>query len=131
VRNRGLVFALVFALGGIAVWTAAHFAGPSFIAYDPVRVLEGETNGVNVDGSAIGFVGSGQSGEAGEGYIVAGAEWWQDDGAWNNSVPTCLVPLSSGQRVTLGVMEAPPGIASGREIVVWLECHGAPAQRNG
>lgn len=121
-RAAVLVFGLLF--GAAAMWTVAHFAGPSFVGHDLVEVLDGVANNVNIDSTAIFFVGSGRR----EGFSVSGADWRQDDGPWNVSsdVPTCLEPLSSGQRVTLGVVDVPPGPPGGpgREEVVWLECHG-------
>jgi len=111
-------------IGACGMWVAAHFAGPGFVRNEQVQILEGKTNGVNVDGTAIGFDGSGRTGE---GYIIAGARWRQDDGPWNEGLPTCLAPGSSGQRVTLGVVEVPPvADAPGGSAVVWLVCHGAP-----
>lgn len=114
-----LVAGLLF--GAAAMWTVAHFAGPSFVGHDPVEVeiLDGVATHVNIDSTAMFFVGSGRR----DGFDVAGAAWRQDDGTWHVSdPPTCLEPLSSGQRVTLGVVDVPQ--PTGRELVVWLECHG-------
>ena len=126
-RGRGGSFVAGLLVGAASLWVVAHFIGPSAIASDPVKVLEGRTNGVNVDGTAIGFDGSGKHGE---GYVVAGAQWRQDDGPWNDSTLTCLAPLSSDQAVTLGVIPSASVLGGGsRPVVVWLECHGPPLHR--
>jgi hypothetical protein len=55
--------------------------------------------------------------------VVAGALWREQDGSWHDTFPTCLEPLSTGQKVRLGVLDArPQGEAPGRSVVVWLEC---------
>jgi len=89
-----------------------------------VDVIEGYVTSVNQNGAFIGLAESPESPEA-EGYIVAGADWRDAGGAWHDTFPTCLEPLSSGDRVRLGVVDVPPqGDAPGREHVVWLECLG-------
>src|SRR5665811_1598779 len=72
-----------------------------------VDVIEGYVNGVNQGGDAIGL-SSGPEVSEGEGYIVAGADWRDTSGAWHRGFPTCLEPLSQGQRVRLGVIDVPP-----------------------
>lgn len=121
-KSRAAMLVLGLLFGAAAMWTVAHFAGPSFVGHDVVEILDGVTTYVNYDSTTIFFVGSGRR----EGFRVAGAIWRQDDGPWNDSdVPTCLEPLSSGQRVTLGVVDVrPPSGGFGRHVVVWLECHG-------
>lgn len=121
-RKEWQVFALGLVAGALLLGLGSHYFGPALSP--PVNVLEGRTNGVNYDGSAIGFDGSGL---AGEGFVVAGAQWRQDGGPWEATMPTCLQPSSSGQRVTLGVVQVPPvDDAPGRSVVVWLVCHGGP-----
>jgi len=86
-----------------------------------VEILEGYTTNVDQAGIGIGVATSPDG--PGRGYSVAGAFWREGDGAWHTSGPTCLEPLSSGQRVRLGVVQVKTtGEAPGREIVVWLEC---------
>lgn len=80
-------------------------------------VIEGATTAVNNDGTSIGvedtdgvFIG---------GYDVAGA----------NGV-SCLVPLSAGQPVRLGVVKvAGTEDHGGEDVVVWIECQGDPTYR--
>lgn len=76
---------------------------------------------VNEEGTAIGLSADGET--AGPSYIVAGATWREEGGPWHDTMPTCLQPLTTDQRVRLGVLNArPKGEAPGRPVVVWLEC---------
>jgi len=118
------MFFLGLLIVACGMWAAAHFAGPGFVHHEQVHILEDPATTVDADGTAIAFDGSGRTGV---GYTVAGARWKQDGRPWNDSSPTCLAPGSSGQRVTLGVVEVPPvADALGGPAVVWLVCHGAP-----
>lgn len=47
---------------------------------------------------------------------------WQDDGR-----PACMAPLTHGQRITIGVINAAPVAgAPGAPVIVWLECPAKP-----
>jgi hypothetical protein len=128
-RGRGTAFLSGLVLGAGTLWLVGFIEGPETLGYRLVNVVEGTTTAVNADGSAIGLT---HDGEAGEGYVVAGATWRGLDGSWSDQFPTCLEPSSSGQRVRLGVFEAPPpGGAPGRPVVVWLECLIEPTERSG
>jgi len=108
------VFLVGVAIGVIATW-ALRFAGGA-----RVQVLEGYA-WVNQEGTAIGL--SPDQDTPGKGYVIAGAMWREQDGSWHDTFPTCLEPLTSDQRVRLGVLHAPPsGEAPGGPVVVWLEC---------
>ncbi len=86
-----------------------------------VHVVEGYVNGVNNDGTKIGV--SPRLGDPGEGYRIGDADWRQSGQSWNDTHPTCLGPLTSGQRVRLGLVDvALSENAAGRTMVVWLEC---------
>ncbi len=86
-----------------------------------VHVLEGYINAVNQDGTAIGITI--EPGGQPEAYIIAGATWREHGGPWSDKFPTCLEPLTSGQKVRLGVVyTAPTNGGPGRPVVVWLEC---------
>ena len=86
-----------------------------------VHVLEGYINAVNQDGTAIGITI--EPGGQPEAYIIAGATWREHGGSWSDKFPTCLEPLTSGQKVRLGVVyTAPTKGGPGRPVVVWLEC---------
>jgi hypothetical protein len=116
--RRGIVVIAALLLGvaiGILVSWAVGLAGGG-----EVEILEGYA-WVNEEGTAIGLSPDGEA--PGPGYVVAGAMWREQSGAWHDTFPTCLEPLVSGQEVRLGVLDAPPqGEAPGRPVVVWLEC---------
>ncbi len=116
-------FGLIMLFIGIAIGTAITWAlGPFGDAR--VHILEGYTTAVNLKGTAIGLSLSEKSDEAWKGYDITGAIWREHGGPWNwGKSPTCLEPLTSNQRVRLGVVNvAPTQDAPGREVVVWLEC---------
>ena len=82
-----------------------------------VHVLEGYINTVNQDGTAIGITI--EPGGQEEAYIIASATWWEYGGPWSDKIPTCLEPLTSGQKVRLGVVyAAPTNEGPGRPVVV-------------
>lgn len=112
-----LIVALVLgiALGAGAMW------GLQRTDDGRLDIVEGWTTNVNEAGTAIGLASEPDG--PGKGYDVTGAFWREAGGAWHTSGPTCLEPLTEGQHVRMGVMEAEPTMeAPGREIVVWLEC---------
>ena len=50
---------------------------------------------------------------------------WRDAyGIWQDGMrPGCMAPLSSGQRISFGVVNAAPvADAPGTPVVVWIEC---------
>jgi|SRR6516162_8445325 hypothetical protein len=54
---------------------------------------------------------------------------WRDGyGIWQQGPrPSCMAPLSHGQRITIGVVNVEHvGDASGGPVVVWLECPSLP-----
>jgi hypothetical protein len=117
-RNNNLrilaAFIIGIIVGAVAFWAIGQSSNNS------VQIMEGYAD-VNIDGTAIGFypeIGA----EEGEGYIIAGAEWRENGGPWNLNFPTCLEPLSTNNKVRLGVIQAAPTEdAPGRTVVVWLE----------
>ncbi len=112
----GLIMLFIgIAIGAAITWALEPFGGAQ------VHVLEGYTTAVNNDGTAIGLLE--EPGEAGEGYIIAGAVWGGSGGSWHDTFPTCLKPLTDNQKVRLGVVKvAPTQAAPGQAVVVWLEC---------
>ncbi len=101
----------------MAIVALVHLSGPAH-----VRVVEGYAF-ANADGTAIGL--SAERDGPGEGYIIAGAHWRQQNQPWHDSFPTCVKPLVEDQRLRLGIVRARPmGEAPGRAVVVWLECLG-------
>jgi hypothetical protein len=102
------------AIGALVTWRVG-------LARDAqIRDLEGYA-WVNEAGTAVSLSPDGET--PGASYVVAGALWREQGGAWHDTFPTCLEPLGTEQRVRLGVLNAPPqGEAPGRPVVVWLEC---------
>jgi hypothetical protein len=108
-----LVLGIVIGIG--AAWALGLGGGCD------VTTVEGYTTAVNEAGTAIGLAP--EPGDAGRSYYIAGAFWREEGGAWHTGGATCAEPLSSEQRVRIGVITVPPqGEAPGREVVVWLEC---------
>jgi hypothetical protein len=119
--NRNWILPAVALLVGIALgagitWAIGISGNPQF------EIVEGYTTAVNMDGEAIGLLQ--ESGDQGAGYQIAGAWWREKDGPWHTHGPTCLVPLTSGQRVRLGVVHLGKSEGPRANAVVWLECLG-------
>lgn len=114
-----VAFFLGIALGGIITWAVVSSSDAK------VHIVEGHVSSVNVDGTAIGLSkNNSENNEVVEVYIIAGAMWRTGSGPWNQTFPTCLEPLTGGQKVRLGIVNAAPtDNAFGRpNVVVWLEC---------
>ena len=79
-------------------------------------VITGITTAVNDDGTAIGLKDETTGAFIG-GYDVAAA-----DGR------DCLVPLSAGQTITLGLVRmAPTADHAGSDLVGWIACMSRPS----
>jgi hypothetical protein len=66
------------------------------------------------------------------GYGLSESMQWRNAyGVWQDgSRPACMRPLTRGQRITIGVINAAPvADAPGGSVVVWLECPGKPISR--
>jgi len=105
-----LAFALGVALGAIIAWAVVSSSGAR------VHVVEGQVASVNSTGTAFSLVNST------EGYRI-GTYWQMGAGPWNDTLPTCLEPLTSGQKIRFGVINfAPTDNAFGGSVVVWVQC---------
>ncbi len=126
------MFSIVFGLG--ALFGVLLGVGTMLSARDSenIRVMTGSVNGVNADGSKIGFIED--DGGDREGFLVSGARWRSPAIGFTTGpdpetgAPTCLVPESAGQRVRLGIVEAKSEDFSA-SVVVWLECLSEPTER--
>jgi hypothetical protein len=119
---RAVILIAVLLLG-MAIGSAATWAfGP--IVPGKLKVLEGYTTVVNQDGSAFGLAETpGDEAEYLGAYRISGVWWRSGVRPWHDTFPTCLEPMTSGQRVRMGVVEArPTGAAPGGPVVAWLEC---------
>jgi len=106
-------FIIGIAVGALAFWAVGHSRNA------PVQIIEGYAE-VNQDGTAISLFP--EHGEEGEGYIIAGATWRKTSGPWNDTFPTCLEPLTTNNKVRMGIVEVAPGeYTIGRTAVVWIE----------
>jgi hypothetical protein len=102
------------ALAVVAAWSLG------LTSRAPVQVVEGLA-WVEEGGTSIGLSPDGE--RPGPAYFVAGALWREQDGAWHDTFPTCLMPLTLNQHVRLGILPATgQGAALDRPVVVWLEC---------
>ncbi len=126
-KSRWSILVLGVVIGGATVWLVAHVIAGPLAGHGSIHVYEGVTTAVNSEGTAIGFKAPG----ADPGYSVAGAQWSSDGGPWHeggDTTQTCLVPLSAGQSLTLGVARvAATDTVPGFDAVVWYECHGSPS----
>jgi hypothetical protein len=65
-------------------------------------------------------------------YGLPGNTIWRDaHGIWQDGTrPGCMAPLSSGQRISFGVVNAAPvADAPGSPVIVWIECPSRPVPR--
>lgn len=109
-----VAFLVGAAIGSGITWALGVSSGPQF------EIVEGYTTNVDLDGGAIGLAQ--EPGGRGVGYQIVGAWWREKDGPWHTHGPTCLEPLTGGQKLRMGVVhlrisEVPRGNA-----VVWLQC---------
>jgi hypothetical protein len=106
VRNLGIILPLLFSLA-LTSCDRGERVEPD--------VVKGITTGVNAHATAIGLKDEG-TGDFIGGYDVASADGRE-----------CLVPLSAGQRVTLGVVRmAPIDDHGGSDLVGWITCLSRP-----
>jgi hypothetical protein len=123
-------FAVGVLLGAIGLAAYAFSTGGAVTQPARVEVVKGVTTAVNATGTSIGvrdmdghFVG---------GYSVSGAIWSRQGENWHDPIggdsnKSCLISLSSGQKLTLGVVHVPAGRAPGGPRVVWFQCLGGAA----
>jgi hypothetical protein len=85
---------------------------------------------VSITGDAFAIQLSGTQGTTS--YAMANTMRWRDKYGvwWDGTQPACMKPLSHGQHITIGVINAEPaGDAPGGPVVVWIECTRSPAPR--
>lgn len=119
-------------IGAIGIVTYALSTGGALTQPARVEVVDGVTTAVNATGTSIGVRDT--DGHWVGGYSVSGAIWSRPSGAWHDPIGgdsnrSCLVPLSSGQELRLGVVNVPAGRAPGGPRVMWFQCLGGVAPR--
>lgn len=117
--NRTWILPLIVGIAAILVgfalgWIINASLGPK------LTIIEGTTTAVSEAGDAIGL--EIQPGSQGQSFQIEGAWWRVQAGTWNTHGPTCLAPLSAGQKVRLGVIDLSGTESPRGDVVIWLEC---------
>jgi hypothetical protein len=116
---------------GVVLMSAGFWAGKSLTTQTVTpQVQTGTVAQVTFDGDA--FVLRPDSGGQLTGYALPGPMPWRNAyGVWqDNGRPACMGPLTHGQRITIGVINAAPvADAPGAPVIVWLECPAKPIPR--
>ncbi len=126
-KRVGVTFVIGVLAGVLALAVYALSIGGALTQSARVKVVDGVTTGVNASGTAIGF--RELDGGSVAGYAMSGATWSTRGGSWHealgdNTDGSCLKPLSSGQKLRLGIVNVPAGDAPGGSRVMWFQCLG-------
>lgn len=116
---------------GLVLISAAFWSGKSLTTHTVTpQVTTGTVRQVSVTADAF-ILRPGPGGQL-TGYALPGTLPWRNAyGVWQDSGrPACMAPLTHGQRITIGVINAAPVAgALGGPVIVWLECPGKPVPR--
>ncbi len=119
------------AAAGIVLAAAGFWAGKSLTTATITPTVQTGTVGlVGSDGEEFSVRLAGQSQLTG--YALPSGVTWRDAyDVWQlTGRPGCMAPLSHGQRITFGVVNAAPVAgAPGGPVVVWLKCPSRPVPR--
>jgi hypothetical protein len=120
-------------LGAAAIFLAAagFWAGKSLTTATLTPTVQTGTValvGINGDEFAIRLDGQRQPTSYG---LPSNTTWRDAYGIWQDGTrPGCMAPLSRGQRISFGVVNAAPvADAPGTPVVVWIECPSRPIPR--
>lgn len=125
-RNRTTLGATAILLATTGFW-----AGKSLTTATLAPTVQAGTValvGINGDEFAIRLDGQRQL----TSYGLPGNTTWRDAyGTWQDGTrPGCMAPLSRGQRISFGVVNAAPAAdAPGTPVIVWIECPSRPVPR--
>jgi hypothetical protein len=127
-RNRNR---LTFGAAAILLAAAGFWAGKSLTTATLTPTVQTGTValvGINGDEFAIRLDGQRQPTSYG---LPSNATWRDANGIWQDGTrPDCMAPLSRGQRISFGVVNAAPvADAPGTPVVVWIECPSRPIPR--
>lgn len=120
-QRRPTTIAISVALGLLLVLAVSRAWSGSAVS---PHVVEGWAMPTNAAGTAVSLHASPDA-AAGEGYLIAGAQWRDIDDVWHDGadIPSCVgTDSSSRTHVRLGfvTVETPDG--GTRDQVTWLEC---------
>jgi hypothetical protein len=121
------------ALGATATLLAAagFWAGKSLTTATLTPAVQAGTValvGINADEFTIRLDGQRQL----TSYALPASTTWRDAyGTWQDGTPPrCMTPLSHGQRISFGLINAAPvADAPGTPVIVWIECPSRPIPR--
>jgi hypothetical protein len=116
--------AILLASGGF--WTGKSLTTPTVTP----QVSSGTVGLVSITGDAFTFQAVDAS-QAASYALPASLPWRDSYGTWHEGEPpACMKPLSHGQYVTIGVINAGPvANAPGGPVIVWVQCAPKPIPR--
>lgn len=120
-------------LGAAAIFLAAagFWAGKSLTTATLTPTVQtGTVALVGIDGDEFAIRLDGQRQPTSYG-LPSNTTWRDAYGIWQEGTrPGCMAPLSRGQRISFGVVNAAPvADAPGTPLVVWIECPSRPIPR--
>ncbi|MBO0823247.1 MAG: hypothetical protein J2P27_05235 [Actinobacteria bacterium] len=110
---------------------AGFWAGKSLTTPSVVPTVQTGTVGlVGINGDEFSVRLSGQRNLTSYG-LPSNVFWRNASGVWQGGTrPACMPPLSKGQRIAFGVIDAAPvADAPGGPVVVWIACPSRPIPR--
>jgi hypothetical protein len=127
-RNRTRV---TLGAAAILLVAAGFWAGKSLTTATLAPTVQTGTValvGINGDEFTIRLDGQRQLTSYG---LPSNTTWRNAYGIWQDGTrPGCMVPLSRGQRIRFGVVNAAPvADAPGTPVIVWIECPPRPVPR--
>jgi hypothetical protein len=119
---------MILGAAAVVLVAAGFWAGKSLTTATLTPVVQAGTVefvGSNGDEFAVQLSGQRQPTSYG---LPAGIAWRDAYGVWRSGTrPGCMAPLSRGQRIRFGVVDAAPvADAPGGPVLVWIECPSQP-----
>lgn len=122
-RNRMTLGAAAIALAAAGFWAGKSLTTATLTP----TVQTGTVDLVGINGDEFAIRLSGQP-QLASYSLPSNITWRNAYGVWQlGTRPGCMAPLSRGQRIRFGVVNAAPvGDAPGSSVVVWIECPSQP-----
>jgi hypothetical protein len=122
---------LTLGAAAILLVAAGFWAGKSLTTATPTPTVQTGTValvGINGDEFTIRLSGERQVTSYG---LSSSITWRNAYGVWQlGTRPGCMAPLSRGQRIRFGLVNAAPvADAPGGPVIVWIECPSLPIPR--